>query len=184
MKIICISYEPPCSPNCSCDHSDIPSSPSCSKERHSSSPSHLSKTDRDREASTSPTTSAIKTVQSILATLQAGQMSLNQLLALQSSPSPSLIPPWSLPLTSLASLTSPLTSAPDSSTGGSMQQMYLQQQQQVLQQTLHNLMPGYPPFHSTGQTHTMLLQNQVQSIRDTQIIDKISMEISFRFTRL
>ena len=39
--------------------------------------------------------------------------------------------------------------------------MYLQQQQHVLQQTLQNMMPSYPSLHNNGQTHTLLLQNQV-----------------------
>ena len=104
--------------------------------------------DRNREASTSPTTSAIKTVQNILATLQAGQMSLNQLLALQTSHQShqSLLPPWSLPhLPHLPGLG--LADSPG------VQQLYLQQ-------SLHSLLPpGYQQPHN----NTIILQNQVSS---------------------
>ena len=94
--------------------------------------------DRNREASTSPTTSAIKTVQNILATLQAGQMSLNQLLALQTSPQP-LLPPWALPHLPLPGLG--LAESPG------VQQLYL-----------HSLLPpGYQQPHN----NTIILQNQV-----------------------
>ena len=138
-------YEAPCSPSSYCE-SDIPSSPSCSKERHSSSP-------QDREASTSPTTSAIKTVQNILASLQAAQTPLSQLVALQAPHTAPLLTPWSLPLTpGLQGLTSE---------AGNMQQLYLQHQHHALQQTLHSLLPAYP-HHNNGQTQTMLLQNQVR----------------------
>ena len=98
--------------------------------------------DRNREASTSPTTSAIKTVQNILATLQAGQMSLNQLLALQTSHQP-LLPPWALPHLPLPGLG--LADSPG------VQQLYLQQ-------SLHSLLPpGYQQPHN----NTIILQNQV-----------------------
>ena len=94
-NIFLTRYEAPCSPNCSCESDGLPSSSpkshsSCSKERHSSSPGdhlgekeirRLSAGDKDREASTSPTTSAIKTVQSILATLQASQHTLCNLIS-------------------------------------------------------------------------------------------------------
>ena len=148
----CSRYETPCSPNCSCE-SDIPSSPSCTKERHSSSPNTIIK-DRNREASTSPTTSAIKTVQNILATLQAGQMSLNQLAALQTSQSAqSVLPPWSFPPLSLPGL-----GLPESSLERSLY--------------LHSLLPPtYQPAHS-GQAHTIILQNQVQ-----QAVDKATREL-------
>ena len=104
--------------------------------------------DRNREASTSPTTSAIKTVQNILATLQAGQMSLNQLVALQTSqsqPHQSLLPPWALPHLALPGLG--LGDSPG------VQQLYLQQ-------SLHSLLPpGYQQPHN----NTFILQNQVSS---------------------
>ena len=148
----CSRYETPCSPNCSCE-SDIPSSPSCTKERHSSSPNTIIK-DRNREASTSPTTSAIKTVQNILATLQAGQMSLNQLAAMQTSQSAqTVLPPWSFPPLSLPGL-----GLPESSLERSLY--------------LHSLLPPtYQPAHS-GQAHTIILQNQVQ-----QAVDKATREL-------
>ena len=152
VRVSCSRYETPCSPNCSCE-SDIPSSPSCTKERHSSSPNTIIK-DRNREASTSPTTSAIKTVQNILATLQAGQMSLNQLAALQTSQSAqSVLPPWSFPPLSLPGL-----GLPESSLERSLY--------------LHSLLPPtYQPAHS-GQAHTIILQNQVQ-----QAVDKATREL-------
>ena len=106
----CDRYEAPCSPSSYCE-SDIPSSPSCSKERHSSSP-------QDREASTSPTTSAIKTVQNILARLQAdAQTPLSQLVALQAPPPAPLLAPWLGLAPGLQSL---------ASEAGNMQQLYLQ----------------------------------------------------------
>ena len=141
----CDRYEAPCSPSSYCE-SDIPSSPSCSKERHSSSP-------QDREASTSPTTSAIKTVQNILARLQAdAQTPLSQLVALQAPPPAPLLAPWLGLAPGLQSL---------ASEAGNMQQLYLQHQHHALQQTLTSLMPAYP-HHNNGQTQTMLLQNQVR----------------------
>ena len=150
-------YEPPCSPNCSCD-SDIPSSPTCNKERHSSSPNTIIK-DRNREASTSPTTSAIKTVQNILATLQAGQMSLNQLLAIQSSQSQTLLPPWTFPQMSLPGLSLPESHQHLSSS------LYLHQ-------GLHSLLPPSYQGPHTGQAHTIILQSQVQ-----QAVDKATREL-------
>eukprot|EP00090_Calanus_glacialis_P003812 TRINITY_DN12850_c0_g1_i1.p1 TRINITY_DN12850_c0_g1~~TRINITY_DN12850_c0_g1_i1.p1 ORF type:complete len:489 (+),score=97.47 TRINITY_DN12850_c0_g1_i1:99-1565(+) len=141
--------QPP-SPNCSCD-SDVPSSP----PNASSSP-------KDREASTSPTTSAIKTVQSALATLQAGQMSLNQLLALQSTQQPPIMP-WALP--PLNGLSVPL---PGSCGSENTLQIFLQQQQQILQQQIQTLLP-----YQTGSTQTaMFLQNQVQ-----QAVDKATHQL-------
>ena len=108
---------------------------------------------RDREASTSPTTSAIKTVQNILASLHAAQTPLTQLVALQAPLSPwsSLGLPLAPGLQGLASL---------SSEAGNMQQLYLQHHHHALQQTLHTLMPPYT--HPSGQTQTMMLQNQVR----------------------
>ena len=150
-------YEAPCSPSSYCE-SDIPSSPSCSKDPcQSSSPVQLSScqssSPRDREASTSPTTSAIKTVQNILASLHAAQTPLTQLVALQAPLSPwsSLGLPLAPGLQGLASL---------SSEAGNMQQLYLQHHHHALQQTLHTLMPPYT--HPSGQTQTMMLQNQVR----------------------
>ena len=138
--VIRYEQQPP-SPNCSCD-SDIPSSPPDA----SSSP-------KDREASTSPTTTAIKTVQSALATLQAGQMSLNKLLALQSAQSPPIMP-WALPPLPTPSL--PLPGSPESE--NATLRIFLQQQQQILQQQIQNLVP-----YQTGTAQTAIfLQNQIQ----------------------
>ena len=142
--------QPP-SPNCSCD-SDIPSSP----PNASSSP-------KERDASTSPTTSAIKTVQSALATLQAGQMSLNQLLALQSTQQPPIMP-WALPPLNNLSLPLPGTCGSENAT----LRIFLQQQQQILQQQIQNTLP-----YQTGSTQTaMFLQNQVQ-----QAVDKATHQL-------
>ena len=161
----------------------MPSSPSCRGQERAASSSP-----KDRGASTSPTTSAIKTVQGILATLQvrhcteanilfpsqnifsihqifcqAGQLSLNQLVALQSS-APLLPSPWSLPSLGAVSAVSPDSGA------SSVQQLYLQQQQHALQQSLHTLLPLHPQLHTTGQTHTLLLQNQVRKLLHGQNI--------------
>ena len=92
-------------------------------------------------------------MQNILASLQAAQTPLSQLVALQAPHTAPLLTPWSLPLTpGLQGLTSE---------AGNMQQLYLQHQHHALQQTLHSLLPAYP-HHNNGQTQTMLLQNQVR----------------------
>ena len=90
-------------------------------------------------------------------------MSLNQLVALQSS-APLLPSPWSLPSLGAVSAVSPDSGA------SSVQQLYLQQQQHALQQSLHTLLPLHPQLHTTGQTHTLLLQNQVRKLLHGQNI--------------
>ena len=100
------------------------------------------------EASTLPTTSAIKTGQNILASLHATQMPLTQPVVLQAP-----LSPWN-------SLGLPLAPGLLISEAGYMQQLYLQQHHHALQQNLHTLMPPYT--HPSGQTQTMMLQNQVR----------------------
>ena len=84
-------------------------------------------------------------MQSVLETLQAGQLSLNQLLAVQTvqpPPSPALLPaclPW-------------LPPAPPQDWAG---------QQAVLQQALQTLLPYQA---GTAQTTALLLQSQVLCI--------------------
>ena len=78
-------------------------------------------------------------------------------MALQSS-APLLPSPWSLPSLGAVSAVTPDSGA------SSVQQLYLQQQQAALQQSLHTLLPLHPQLHTTGQTHTLLLQNQVRNI--------------------
>ena len=78
-------------------------------------------------------------------------------MALQSS-APLLPSPWSLPSLGAVSAVTPDSGA------SSVQQLYLQQQQ-ALQQSLHTLLPLHPQLHTTGQTHTLLLQNQVRTAK-------------------
>ena len=67
------------SPNSSGGSGELPSSPPVA----SSSPKPAVCSSPNMTASGSPTTAALQTVQTALAALQAGQMSLNQLIALQ-----------------------------------------------------------------------------------------------------
>jgi len=105
---------------------------------------------------TSPTTSSLNTVQTALAALQAGQMSLNQLMALQASQSQSPVPWGHLPA---RQPTPSLNLSGCSLSEIQALQLFLQQQQQNLQQQLQNVLMFQP---GTAQSTAMFLQSQVQ----------------------
>ena len=123
-----------------------------------SSPPLCSSSPIPREASTSPTTSAIKKVQSAIETLKTGQSSLNQLLSLQGFGQQEILP---LPLSPHYSSSFPrLPLTPPCHP----QQMFIQQQQQLLQQQLHSLLS-----YQQGPTQAMMLQVQVQQALDQAV---------------
>ena len=115
--------------------SEIPSSPPIA----SSSP-------KEREASTSPTTTALKKVQSAIETLKSGQPSFDQLLSLQNLPS--LRQGYSFPLPRL------LPTEIDT-------HQTLLHQQQILQHQLHTLIS-----FQQGPSQAMILQAQMQQAID------------------
>ncbi|XP_023333499.1 protein nubbin [Eurytemora carolleeae] len=141
------------SPNSSGGSGELPSSPPVA----SSSPKPAACSSPNMTASGSPTTAALQTVQTALAALQAGQMSLNQLIALQATQQNL---PWSgLNMNANNFNTSSINVSRFGMSEVGTLQVYLQQQQQNLQQQIQNLLLFQP---NQSQTTALFLQSQVQ----------------------